>query len=158
MIITDDQEMAERIRYLSTTAKQPHRWEFIHDEVGYNLRLPSLNAAIGVAQLEYIDQILENKRITADLYRNFFSSLDMDFVTEPRNCLSNYWLNAIVLNSQGERDALLAYTNDNGVQTRPVWRPLHLLQAYCRFQRSPTPVAEFLGERLINIPSSYRLK
>jgi perosamine synthetase len=156
MVITDDEALAARIKYISTTAKRPHRWEFYHDEVGYNLRMPSLNAAIGVAQLEYFDRILENKRETANRYKRFFDSIGVKFVTEPDNAKSNYWLNAILFDDRNQRDAFLEYSNDNGLQTRPVWNLIHTLPPYQRCQHTETPNAEYFAGCLVNIPSSVR--
>ena len=157
MVITDDEVVANRIRYISTTAKCPHRWEFYHDEVGYNLRMPSLNAAIGLAQLEYLDRMLENKRETAHLYQKFFDAIGIKFVTEPDNAKSNYWLNAILFDDQKQRDEFLEYSNDNGVQTRPAWALLHTLPPYRQCQHTETPNAEYIVDRLVNIPSSVRV-
>jgi aminotransferase in exopolysaccharide biosynthesis len=157
MVITDDEKIAERVRYLSTTAKRPHRWEFYHDEVGYNLRMPSVNAAIGLAQLEYLETILENKRTTAHLYQQFFAGLGIECISEPKNARSNYWLNAILFNDRAKRDAFLEYSNDNGVQTRPAWTLLHKLPPYQHCQRTETPNADYIEDRLVNIPSSVRI-
>jgi perosamine synthetase len=157
MVITDDEAIANRVRYLSTTAKRPHPWEFYHDEVGYNLRMPSLNAGIGLAQLEYFDTILSNKRETALLYKKFFDSLGIKFIAEPTDARSNYWLNAIVFNDRSERDAFLEYSNDNGVQTRPAWTLLHKLPPYQNCQHTETPNAQYIEDRLVNIPSSVRV-
>jgi aminotransferase in exopolysaccharide biosynthesis len=157
MVITDDEKIAGRVRYISTTAKRPHRWEFYHDEAGYNLRMPGLNAAAGLAQLEYLDRILANKRETAHLYRKFFNSIDVPFVVEPENARSNYWLNAILLEGRKQRDEFLEYSNDNGVQTRPAWTLLHTLPPYQHCQHTETPNAEFIVDRLVNIPSSVRI-
>ena len=157
MLITDDDEIANCARYLSTTAKRPHAWEFFHDEVGYNLRMPSLNAAVGYAQLEYFDRILASKRDTAELYHEFFAKLGIETVREPAGCASNYWLNAIILRSRAEREDFLTYTNANRVQTRPVWTLMHRLPPYKDYPRSDTPVAEWLEDRIVNVPSSMRL-
>jgi aminotransferase in exopolysaccharide biosynthesis len=157
MLITDDEAIANRVRYISTTAKRPHRWEFYHDEVGYNLRMPSVNAAIGFAQLEYFDRILTNKRETAHLYRQFFDSIHVPFITEPKNAKSNYWLNAILFEDGQRRDEFLEYSNDNGVQTRPAWTLLHTLPPYRQCQHTETPNAEYIAEQLVNIPSSVRV-
>jgi dTDP-4-amino-4,6-dideoxygalactose transaminase len=156
MVITDDEAIANRVRYISTTAKRPHRWEFYHDEVGYNLRMPSVNAAIGLAQLEYLDTILANKRETARLYKQFFDSVNMEFLTEPKNAQSNYWLNAILFDNRKQRDEFLEYSNDNGVQTRPAWNLLHTLPPYQRYQHAEMPNAEYFADCLVNIPSSVR--
>jgi perosamine synthetase len=157
MVITNDEAIANRVRYLSTTAKRPHPWEFYHDEAGYNLRMPSLNAAIGLAQLEYVDRILANKRETARLYQNFFESIHVPFITEPENATSNYWLNAILFDNKNQRDAFLEYSNDNGVQTRPAWNLLHTLPPYQHCPRVDTPNAEYFADCLVNIPSSVRV-
>jgi len=157
MVITDDEAIADRIRYISTTAKRPHRWEFYHDEAGYNLRMPSINAAVGLAQLEYFNRILENKRETADKYQQFFNTIGIRFITEPDNAKSNYWLNAILFDNRKQRDAFLEYSNDNGVQTRPAWTPLHTLPPYRHCQHTETPNAEYIADRLVNIPSSVRV-
>jgi aminotransferase in exopolysaccharide biosynthesis len=157
MVITDDESIAGRVRYISTTAKRPHRWEFYHDEVGYNLRMPGLNAAIGLAQLEYLDKMLANKRETARLYQQFFNSIGVPFVAEPENARSNYWLNAIILENRKQRDEFLEYSNDNGVQTRPAWNLLHILPPYQNCQHTEMPNAEYIVDRLVNIPSSVRV-
>jgi aminotransferase in exopolysaccharide biosynthesis len=157
MLITDDEAIANRVRYISTTAKRPHRWDFYHDEVGYNLRMPSLNAAVGVAQLEYFDRILANKRETARLYRQFFNSIHVPFITEPENAKSNYWLNAILFDNRKQRDVFLEYSNDNGTQTRPAWTLLHTLPPYKHCQHTDTPIAEYFADCLVNIPSSVRV-
>jgi aminotransferase in exopolysaccharide biosynthesis len=156
MVITDDEAVANRVRYISTTAKRPHRWEFYHDEVGYNLRMPSLNAAVGLAQLEYLDAILSNKRETSQLYKQFFDTIGVPFITEPSEAKSNYWLNAILFANRRERDEFLEYSNDNGVQTRPAWTLLHKLPPYQHCQHTETPNAEYIEDRLVNIPSSVR--
>jgi aminotransferase in exopolysaccharide biosynthesis len=157
MVITDDEAIANRVRYISTTAKRPHRWEFYHDEVGYNLRMPSVNAAIGLAQLEYFDTILANKRETAECYKQFFDSINIKFLTEPKNAQSNYWLNAVLFDTRKQRDEFLEYSNDNGVQTRPAWNLLHTLPPYQQYQHTEMPNAEYFADRLVNIPSGVRI-
>jgi len=157
MVVTDDEVIANRIQHISTTAKCSHRWEFYHDEVGYNLRMPSLNAAIGLAQLEYFDEILKSKRGTAQLYKKYFDNIDIKFVVEPDYAKSNYWLNAVMFASRKHRDGFLEYSNENGVQTRPVWTLLHTLPPYRHYQHTKMPHAEFIADRLVNIPSSIRI-
>mgnify|MGYP001806693825 CR=1 FL=1 len=157
MVITEDDALAERARYISTTAKRKHRWEFFHTEVGYNLRLPNVNAAIGCAQMEYFDRTIENKRETATKYKAFFDSISQAFMTEPVGACSNYWLNVIILSDRSEREGFLEYSNDHGVQTRPVWTLMHKLPPYSMCQRSSLPNAEWLEDRVVNIPSSVRL-
>ena len=157
MVISDDAVLIEKVRHISTTAKRKHPWEFFHDEVGYNLRMPNVNAALGCAQMEYFDKILANKRATADMYKDFFRSAGIDFFNEPENSRSNYWLNVILLKDRQERDSFLEFSNANGVQTRPVWKLLPTLPPYEKFQCAHIPVAKMLEDRIVNIPSSYRI-
>jgi aminotransferase in exopolysaccharide biosynthesis len=157
MLITDDEALATKAKYISTTAKRPHRWEFYHDDVGFNLRMPSLNAAVGFAQLEYFDKILENKRQTAELYLSFFQSLDIPCVHEPSDTKANYWLNAIYFENKDERDRFLEYSNTNGVQTRPTWTLMYKLPPYSNYQRTDMTNSEYIESRLVNIPSSLRV-
>lgn len=156
MVVCDDQTLADRIRHISTTAKRKHPWEFFHDEVGYNLRLPNINAALGCAQMENLDQVIENKRGTALMYTDFFDSIHIPFILEPKGCRSNYWLNAIILADRVERDDFLKVSNNNGVQTRPVWTLIPKLPPYMDCPTSLLPNAEWLEDRVVNIPSSYR--
>lgn len=153
-IITNDAEIAKRIKHLTTQAKVPHRWEFVHDQIGYNYRMPNLNAALACAQLEQLDGFLENKRALAARYAAFFSENDLQFVAEPKNSRSNFWLNAILLKNAEERNAFLEFTNNNGVMTRPVWT---LMNKLAMFKDCPTgnlDNAAYIEERLVNIPSS----
>jgi perosamine synthetase len=156
MIVTDDEEFAKKAKHITTTGKVPHKWEFIHDIIAYNYRLTNLNAAIGVAQFEYIDKIISNKRETAFLYRNFFANTEYDFFSEPEFSKSNYWLNVIKLQNRTERDEFLKYTNENGVQTRPVWRLMNKLEMYKNCQCDNIDNALWLEERVVNIPSGLR--
>jgi perosamine synthetase len=156
MVITDDGDLAARIRHVSTTAKRKHAWEFFHDQVGYNYRMPNVNAAIGCAQMERLDTILSNKRETAHRYRVFFESVNIDFVTEPENCTSNYWLNAILMKDRVARDELLELTNANAVQTRPAWTLLCDLPPYRDCRQGDLSAARWLEDRLVCLPSSVR--
>lgn len=156
MLITDDEELAARAKYLSTTAKEPAKWGYYHKEAGWNLRMPGVNAAIGAAQLEYFDKIIENKRETAVMYRKFFAELGIPFVTETENSRANYWLNAIFLKDRAEREEFLEYTNSNGVQTRPIWTLMYKMPPYECFEKTEMPNAEWLEDHLVNIPSSVR--
>jgi aminotransferase in exopolysaccharide biosynthesis len=156
MIITNDEEIAKKAKHITTTAKLPHKWEFIHDQIAYNYRLTNLNAAIGLAQMEYYDKILENKRETALLYNDFFKEKDIKFFTELDNSRSNYWLNVIQLNSLEQRDSFLNYTNDNGIITRPVWRLMNKLDIYKNCQAGNLDNSLMLETRVVNLPSSYR--
>ena len=156
MLITDDEELAARAKYLSTTAKEPAKWGYYHKEAGWNLRMPGVNAAIGAAQLEYFDKIIENKRETAQMYKKFFAELGIPFVTEPENSRANYWLNAIFLKDRAEREEFLEYTNSNGVQTRPIWTLMYKMPPYEHFERTDMTNSEWREDHLVNIPSSVR--
>lgn len=158
MIITNDEKLAAKAKHLTTTAKKPHPWEFVHDMVGYNYRMPNINAAVGCAQMECFPAVLENKRATAQKYKNFFDEIGVPFVVEPGNTRSNYWLNSIILKDRQERDQFLAYAADNGVQARPVWTLMSKLHMYSKCQNAPIDVALWLEDRLVNIPSSVQLR
>lgn len=157
MIITNDEALARRARHLTTTAKIPHPWEYIHDQVGYNFRLPNVNAAVGVAQMESLPFFIQNKRELAALYQSFFEKRDIPFFKEREETVSNYWLNAILLNNREERDAFLQFTNTQGVMTRPAWRLMYQLAMYKDCQRTNMDHAEWLEDRLVNLPSSVRV-
>lgn len=154
MIVTDDEALARRAKHLTTTAKKPHPWAFEHDEAGFNYRLPNLNAAFGVAQMERLPRLLACKRKVAESYARWCGEHQVAFVEEPVGTRSNYWLNALRLRDQAERDAFLAATNQAGVMTRPLWTPLHHLPMYAACRRGPLAVTERLAATLVNIPSS----
>lgn len=157
IIVTDDEKLAKRAKYITTTAKIPHKWEFVHDEIGYNYRLPNLNAALLVAQLEQVNSFLENKRDLAKRYEDFFEDLKMKFIKEPQNARSNYWLNAIIFENHEQRDLFLDYTNNNGVMTRPIWRLMNKLEMFKDCQCGELSNALYLEDRVVNIPSSVRV-
>ena len=157
MIITNDETLAAKAKHLTTTAKKPHPWEFFHDEVGYNYRMPNINAAVGCAQMERFADVLENKRATAQNYKNFFDEIGVSFVVEPANSQSNYWLNSIIFKDRQERDRFLAYATARGIQTRPVWTLMSNLPMYRHCQCTSLETAQWLEDRLVNIPSSVRL-
>lgn len=157
MIVTDNEELARRAKHLTTTAKVSHPWEFVHDEVGYNFRLPNLNAALGLAQMESLPNFLEDKRRLAQRYEQFFRGTEFGFVAEPDQAESNYWLNAVLLSDEKERDRFLQHTNRSGVMTRCLWRPMHLLPMYGHCQSDSLAVTENLYRRLVNLPSSVML-
>ena len=158
MIVTDDEELAKRAKHITTTAKLPHPYEYIHDEIGYNYRLPNINAALGCAQMEMLDEILADKRETANAYRDFFRNLQgIDFVDEPEGARSNFWLNAVTLPDSKMKEAFLRITNDRGVMTRPVWRLMNRLPMFEKCESMPLPNAEWLQERVVNIPSGARI-
>ena len=156
MIITNNETFAKKVNHFTTTGKLPHPWEFIHDIVAYNFRLTNVNAALGVAQMEYINRIINNKRETAELYKEFFKGSEFEFVTQPLEAESNYWLNAIKLQNIEERNKFLKYSNENGVQSRPAWRLMNKLDMYQHCQSGNLDNACWLEERIVNIPSGYR--
>lgn len=156
-IVTNDEKLAAHAKHLSTTAKVPHAWEFVHDEVGYNYRMPNLNAAVACAQLEQLDEILDNKRVLTAIYNDYFKEAQIQFVTEIPGATANNWLNTIILNSQEERDAFLKETNGSKVMTRPIWCLMNKLPMYSNCQHGPLDNSEWLEQRAVNIPSSYRV-
>jgi perosamine synthetase len=158
-ILTDDAELAQRIRHLATTAKMPHDYEYIHDAVAFNYRMPNINAALGCAQLSRLDDFLSAKRVLATKYTEGFSGTrSMQFVAEPHGTTSNYWLNTIRLNKPdlSLRDELLVVARANGYMCRPAWNLLHTLPMYESSPRANLPVSQTLWQSLINIPSSAR--
>lgn len=159
-ILTNDAALGARIKHITTTAKLPHRWNFVHDEIAYNYRMPNLNAALGCAQLEQLPTFLEEKRALFHAYRARFADVPgVSVVAEPDGCTSNYWLQALLLDVDAapQRDAILGATNDAGLMTRPVWTLMSSLAPYSGAPRAALPVAESLERRLINIPSSAGL-
>lgn len=157
MLLFNDEQLAARAKHLTTQAKVPHPWEFNHDAVGFNYRMPNINAALGLAQLEQLSKFLESKRNIAEAYKLFFSefkSVDINFVVEPTNSKSNYWLNSVLLGSKGERDEFLRYSNENGVMTRPVWTLMNKLPMFSDAQCGDLKNAEHIEDRLVNLPSS----
>ncbi|OQX78355.1 MAG: aminotransferase DegT [Bacteroidetes bacterium 4484_276] len=158
MILTDDEELGKHLKHLTTQAKVPFTWEYVHDFVGYNYRMPNINAALGVAQIENIDLYIKNKRETAEKYSEFFNSIGIAFIKEPAHAHSNYWLNSIVLKNRNQRDEFLKYTNDQGVMTRPVWRLMNKLEMFKNCQTGDLSNAVWFEDRVVNIPSSFVLK
>ncbi len=159
-IITDDEELGILLKHVTTTAKVPHAWEFYHDMVGYNYRMPALNAALGCAQMEKLPEFLANKRRLAEKYADAFAGVNgVRFFTEPSFAKSNYWLNTIILDQEfaSLRDDILKVTNENGIMTRPAWQLMHKLPMYKDCSRMNLDCAEDLSGRIINIPSSADL-
>lgn len=155
VIITNEESLAKLGKHLTTQAKVPHKWEFNHDNIGYNYRLPNLNAALACSQMEKLDRVLENKRVIANLYKEYFSNTGIHFIQEPAESVSNYWLNAVLLNNRTERDAFLKETNENGVMTRPAWTLMNKLPMFLNCISGDLTNAQFIEDRLVNIPSSY---
>ena len=156
MILTNDEHLARKAKHITTTAKIPHRWDFNHDQIGYNYRMPNINAALGCAQLEKLPEILQNKRDLAQKYIDFFSNKSARFVTEPDNTFANYWLNSIVLDNPNDRDEFLSATNDAGVMTRPIWKLMSSLPMFKKAQKGNLDNSVWLEQRVINIPSSVK--
>lgn len=159
-ILTNDAALARRAKHLTTTARVPHAWSFLHDEVGYNYRLPNLNAALGCAQLERLPSMIERKRQLAARYEAAFADIDgVRFLREPSGTTSNYWLNAIVLDDAqaGRRDDVLRALNDAGYMSRPVWTLMHRLPMYRDCPRADLSLAECMERSVVNLPSSAKL-
>lgn len=153
-MILADTALATRAKHLTTTAKTPHPFEYVHDELGYNYRLPNLNAALGCAQLEQLENFVASKRQLAERYADYFKGRDLQFVSEPPECRSNYWLNAVVCEDRQQRDALLKACNDQGIMTRPIWALMNHLSMYASSLKGDLTTAEWLEERVVNLPSS----
>lgn len=155
-IVTNDPILGDKGKYLTTTAKVPHPYEYVHDEIGYNYRMPNLNAALACAQLEQLDSFLNNKRALAQQYKSYFDKKGIEFRTETPNTKANYWLMCVELENKKERDLFLKETNANTVMTRPIWQLMFRLQMYKDCQKDEQKNALFLEERIVNIPSSVR--
>lgn len=154
MIVTDDPDLAKRAKHLTTTAKIPHPYEFVHDEVGYNYRLPNLNAALGCAQMEKLSAMLAIKAEIAARYRAFCAGHGLHFVDARDGTQPNWWLNAVILNNREERDAFLAYTNERQTMTRPVWRLMSEMDMFASCQNDGLEISRWLSDRIVNLPSS----
>ena len=155
VIVTDDEVLAKRAKHLTTTAKVPHPYEYTHDEIGYNYRMPNLNAALLVAQLEKLSTFIESKKELALRYEAFFKdNNEIAFVKEPAHARSNYWLQAIVLKDLAARDAFLDYTNKNGIMTRPIWKLMNELEMFQDAQCTNLDNSKYLEQRVVNISSS----
>ncbi len=157
MMLFQDEELAAFAKHLTTQAKVPHKWDFVHDHIGYNYRMPNINAALGCAQMEQLEGILINKRDTAKQYKEFFEGVDgIEFFNEPTNSKSNFWFNTIIAKDRTHRDEILEYTNSNGVMTRPIWELMNRLPM---FEQSETDSLEntiWFADRVVNIPSGVK--
>lgn len=159
MLLFQDEVLGKLAKHLTTQAKVPHRWAFVHDQIGYNYRMPNINAALGCAQMENLERYVENKRATAKEYSEFFAQIpDIEFYTEPAECRSNYWLNVVLLKDRQAQQEFLAYTNDHGIMTRPVWQLMNKLEMFKECETDGLVNTMWLEERIVNIPSSVRLK
>ena len=154
MLLFKDADLAKHAKHLTTQAKVAHPWEFVHNEVAYNYRMPNINAALGLAQLEQLETFIRVKREIAETYNQFFKDIDIEFVKEPHEARSNYWLNCIILKNKEERDSFLKYSNENGIMTRPAWELMNRLPMYNDAQCGNLSNAEWISDRLVNIPSS----
>ena len=149
--------LQKKAKHLTTTAKIPHKWDFYHNMIGYNYRMPNINAALLVAQLEKLNYFLKNKRKLAKKYQNYFKNTNIDFFEEPKNCKSNYWLNVIILKNKAVRDKFLKKTNSKGIMTRPIWVLMNKLPMFKNTQCDNLKNAKWLCDRVVNIPSSVTL-
>lgn len=154
MIITNDRELAKKAKHITTTSKLPHAYNFVHDEIGFNYRMPNINAAIGCAQLEKLDRFLEIKKELADKYSEFFAATEVNYVQNYENADSNFWLNTIMMNSFEDREYFLKSTNRERVMTRPVWSLMSSLPMFKNCQRDDLTNSKLLERTLLNIPSS----
>ena len=155
-IITNDKILAKKAKHITTTAKIPHKWNFNHDLIGYNYRMPNLNAALLIAQLENLNYFLKSKYKIARKYEFFLKKKEYNFFKEPKNSRSNYWLNSIIFANKKQRDQFLKETNFNGIMTRPIWRLMNKLPMFKECQAINLKNANFLESRVVNIPSSVR--
>ena len=158
MLLFNDEELARHAKHLTTQAKVPHRWEFRHDHIGYNYRMPNINAALGCAQMEHLEEYVLNKRETAEKYAEFFKGIEgVEFFEEPADCRANYWLNVVILKDKEAQLKFLEYTNDNGVMTRPIWELMNRLPMFEHCQNDGLKNTIWFADRVVNIPSSVRL-
>jgi len=159
MLLFMDEELGQFAKHLTTQAKVPHRWEFVHDHIGYNYRMPNINAALGCAQMEHLEEFILNKRETAAKYAEFFKNMqDVEFFTEPTDCRANYWLNAVILKDKQAQLDFLQQTNDNGVMTRPIWELMNRLPMFEHCQNDGLKNTIWFADRVVNIPSSVRIQ
>ncbi len=154
MILTNDEQLAKKAKHLTTQAKVPHAWEFVHDHVGYNYRLTNVNAALGCAQMESLDYLLSLKRKLAEQYIAYFAQSEFQFFSEPLDCKANYWLNVILTKDKAQQIELLQYTNNNGVMTRPIWELMNRLPMFSHCQTDSLENSIWFADRVVNIPSS----
>lgn len=158
MMLFNNEELSAYAKHITTQAKVPHRWEFRHDYIGYNYRMPNINAALGCAQLENLDRFISNKRQTAAEYAEFFKNIDgIDFFTEPEDCFSNYWLNVVILKDKNAQLEFLQESNDNNVMTRPIWELMNRLPMFDKCENDGLENTIWFADRVVNLPSSVRL-
>ncbi len=154
MLLFQDEELGKYAKHITTQAKVPHKWDFVHDEIGYNLRMPNINAAIGCAQMENLEKYIQNKRKTAEKYIAFFKDItDFEFFVEPKDCKSNYWLNVVLVKDKRSKQEFLEYTNNNGIMTRPVWALMNKLDMFRNCETDGLENTQWFEDRVVNIPS-----
>lgn len=153
-ILTDDEVLADYAKHLTTTAKVPHKWEYVHDEIGYNYRMPNINAALGCAQLEKLEQFLGQKKALTNKYEELVANLDgVKLFKEPAHSNSNYWLQTLILDESLNRDEVLGFLNEHGVMSRPIWQPMHELEMFKGYPKVDLNVTQYMKFKIINIPS-----
>ena len=158
MLLFNDEELGKLAKHITTQAKVPHRWEFVHDHIGYNYRMPNINAALGCAQMEHLEEYVLNKRETAKQYAEFFKNIGgIDFFVEPADSRSNYWLNVVILKDKDAQLQFLQETNDNGVMTRPIWELMNRLPMFEHCEHDSLENTIWFADRVVNIPSSVRM-
>ena len=157
MIITNDKNFGKLAKHITTTAKIPHKWEFKHDMIGFNYRMPNINAALGCAQIEQLPEYIKIKRNTAERYKNYFKNTQYEFFSERPGTISNYWLNAVIFNSEKEKTDFLEFSNNSGVMTRPVWTLMNQLEIYRKSFKVKLDNSEKIEKLIVNLPSSVLL-
>lgn len=157
MLVTDDEQLAKKAKHITTTSKVPHPYEYIHDEIGYNYRLTNLAAALGVAQMENIQLFIDKQRYLAKKYEVFFKDTNIEFIKEPKDSKSNYWLNSVILKDEKTRNEFLKYTNDNGIMARPIWRLMNKLDMFKDVQTGNLDNSKWIEDRVVSISSSVIL-
>ena len=159
MMLFNDEELGAYAKHITTQAKIPHRWEFRHDHIGYNYRMPNINAALGCAQLEHIEEYVASKRETAKAYEEYFKDIpDIEFFVDSPNTRSNYWLNVVILKDKDAQQEFLEYTNDHGVMTRPIWELMNRLPMFEHCENDGLKNTIWFADRVVNIPSSVRIE
>lgn len=157
MLLFQDEKLADFAKHITTQAKVPHKWKFVHDHIGYNYRMPNINAALGCAQLEQIEAILADKRDTAEKYKEYFENVaNIDFFDEPKNCKSNFWFNTILLKDKKSQQEFLEYTNDHGVMTRPIWELMNRLDMFKNCETDSLTNTKWFVDRVVNLPSGVK--
>lgn len=159
MMLFNDEEFGAYAKHITTQAKIPHRWEFRHDHIGYNYRMPNINAALGCAQLEHIEEYVASKRETAKAYEEFFKDIpEIEFFVDSPDTRSNYWLNVVILKDKDAQQNFLEFTNENGIMTRPIWELMNRLPMFEKCENDGLKNTIWYADRVVNIPSSVRIK